>query len=678
MKDSLLPQQHHRQPDESVATNELRANGKVLQDNRHQNQSISHRKSRPLQRNNTGLPDNLKSGMENLSGVNLDQVKVHYNSTKPASIQAHAFAQGTDIHLAKGQEKHLPHELGHVVQQAQGRVKPTASVAGMAVNDNASLEREADSLGARALSSSIQRVENRTISNPTTWQAAVSNKSNSDLSKAPMQRYLIIGNTDYTRELKDNAGDIDGLTDQVYNAMEAALDQTDDYENEVYLFIHANTGGLVKRQIKKWIEDNQGEGLPHSSNPTFGRKQQGRSYANYVDAAKAIYGWVSAKPGRRREKALANQVYQSPVIEAQIDSLLNKLALWIHGKGNSAAIETELDRDNPVDANWADYQRWFNRIRVADGRQIPGRFLPVLQHPQNYNMRDKIATLHDVMKYFMGTSVTAGAGELDETPFAGFQATTQGGRQNYHRPTSSILRRNAMTKERVGANLPAERLAGRVRDSNEESHATFEYARRNQIPMWARHSYTAARMMRLGQQAGADHGEISAVAWSIMAFWRKDYDHRSIPYHTLHEIMDFTPAFGLNYDPQAPGAGLEQHDIEPRLLDAIYAKASLAGWSARKSHLFRSRPKGVGKMRDEIRSSHTNSAKLVAIRGFAHSRTGPAQDRHADTRRFYQTLDNIPANVGLYSLATTARATKVTIAGELLQVLNQIKAFAFT
>lgn len=107
---------------------------------------------KPVQRkpNQTGLPDNLKTGMENLSGMSLDHVKVHYNSSKPAAVQAHAYAQGSDIHLASGQEKHLPHELGHVVQQAQGRVKPTKSVNGMAVNDNAGLEAEADRMGEKA------------------------------------------------------------------------------------------------------------------------------------------------------------------------------------------------------------------------------------------------------------------------------------------------------------------------------------------------------------------------------------------------------------------------------------------------------------------------------------------------------------------------------------------------
>lgn len=119
-------------------------------------QSGMHPIQRQLNPNKTGLPDNLKSGMENLSGMSLDHVKVHYNSPKPAAVQAHAYAQGGDIHLASGQEKHLPHELGHVVQQAQGRVKPTTSVAGMSVNDNAGLESEATVMGEQALQRALK------------------------------------------------------------------------------------------------------------------------------------------------------------------------------------------------------------------------------------------------------------------------------------------------------------------------------------------------------------------------------------------------------------------------------------------------------------------------------------------------------------------------------------------
>ncbi|EBP3743526.1 DUF4157 domain-containing protein [Salmonella enterica subsp. arizonae] len=119
----------------------------------HASAALEDKRAPTVQRqpNKTGLPDNLKSGMENLSGMSLDNVRVHYNSAKPAAVQAHAYAQGNDIHLASGQEKHLPHELGHVVQQAQGRVTATTTVAGMAVNDSPALEHEADVLGASAL-----------------------------------------------------------------------------------------------------------------------------------------------------------------------------------------------------------------------------------------------------------------------------------------------------------------------------------------------------------------------------------------------------------------------------------------------------------------------------------------------------------------------------------------------
>ncbi|MBW1296268.1 DUF4157 domain-containing protein [Aquimarina litoralis] len=103
-------------------------------------------------RNNTGLPDKLKAGIETLSGYSMNDVKVHYNSNKPAQLRALAYAQGTDIHLAPGQEKHLPHEAWHVVQQKQGRVKPTMQFKGKTpINDDVKLEKEADVMGAKAL-----------------------------------------------------------------------------------------------------------------------------------------------------------------------------------------------------------------------------------------------------------------------------------------------------------------------------------------------------------------------------------------------------------------------------------------------------------------------------------------------------------------------------------------------
>lgn len=97
------------------------------------------------------LPASLQSGIEALSGLAMDHVRVRRDSPRPAALGALAYAQGSEIHLAPGQEAHLPHEAWHVVQQAQGRVRPTLQMqAGTAVNDDAGLEAEADRMGAAA------------------------------------------------------------------------------------------------------------------------------------------------------------------------------------------------------------------------------------------------------------------------------------------------------------------------------------------------------------------------------------------------------------------------------------------------------------------------------------------------------------------------------------------------
>lgn len=101
-------------------------------------------------RRNNGLPAQLQNGIENLSGYSMDNVRVHYNSPRPAGLNALAYAKGEDIYVAPGQEKHLPHEAWHIVQQKQGRAVPTGRLNGVDINDNPALEHEADVMGAKA------------------------------------------------------------------------------------------------------------------------------------------------------------------------------------------------------------------------------------------------------------------------------------------------------------------------------------------------------------------------------------------------------------------------------------------------------------------------------------------------------------------------------------------------
>ena len=81
----------------------------------------------PEKKNKTGLPDNLKAGIEQISGLSMHDVKVHYNSDAPAQLKSHAYAQGSDIHIAP-------------VQLSNKGV----------INEDTNLEKVADDIGAKA------------------------------------------------------------------------------------------------------------------------------------------------------------------------------------------------------------------------------------------------------------------------------------------------------------------------------------------------------------------------------------------------------------------------------------------------------------------------------------------------------------------------------------------------
>jgi hypothetical protein len=110
----------------------------------YQDDSKSSQQQFPQKPNNTGIPDDLKRFIEAASGVSLDEVRVFYNSEKPAEIGALAYAEGTNVYIGPGQEAHLEHELWHVVQQIQGRVKATTEINGKKVDGRKQMEDEAD------------------------------------------------------------------------------------------------------------------------------------------------------------------------------------------------------------------------------------------------------------------------------------------------------------------------------------------------------------------------------------------------------------------------------------------------------------------------------------------------------------------------------------------------------
>lgn len=92
----------------------------------------------------TGIPHALQRAAEQESGISMDDVRVSYNSRYPGTVGARAVARGNSIALAPGAESSLAHELGHIAQQKFGLVAATGERHGQAANDEASLERDAD------------------------------------------------------------------------------------------------------------------------------------------------------------------------------------------------------------------------------------------------------------------------------------------------------------------------------------------------------------------------------------------------------------------------------------------------------------------------------------------------------------------------------------------------------
>lgn len=112
--------------------------------------------SQPMQARNTAapvgaqLPSQLIVNAGTMSGIDVSDVRIHRNSAAPRRFDALAYAQGGDIYLGPGEDRHLAHELWHVVQQRQGRVPARGfNMDGAMVNDSPALEAEADRMAAR-------------------------------------------------------------------------------------------------------------------------------------------------------------------------------------------------------------------------------------------------------------------------------------------------------------------------------------------------------------------------------------------------------------------------------------------------------------------------------------------------------------------------------------------------
>jgi hypothetical protein len=212
----------------------------------------------PASGSGRALPGDVQAQMEGALGADFSAVRVHEGPQADA-MGALAYTQGTDIHFQPGQydpqsqsgQELLGHELTHVVQQSQGRVSAPSQAKGAPINDDASLEREADVMGARAA-----RGDHASMAPSTGAAGAVQRKS------APIQA-KVVKVLNFHRLADQIHGAVDGWgTDEeaVYSAL-SALDHKKENIDELGKVYQAKFGASLVADIR---DDFSGSELAHA------------------------------------------------------------------------------------------------------------------------------------------------------------------------------------------------------------------------------------------------------------------------------------------------------------------------------------------------------------------------------------------------------------------------------
>lgn len=129
--------------------------------------------SKPIQKKEDDFSEELQMKANSTFGEDFSNISIHKNSSKAKDLGALAFTQGENIHFSpgefnpqsqKGQEL-IGHEVAHVQQQRQNRVKPTIQTKNGNLSDSPLLENEADEKGRQfANSKNFEFIQNKRIS----------------------------------------------------------------------------------------------------------------------------------------------------------------------------------------------------------------------------------------------------------------------------------------------------------------------------------------------------------------------------------------------------------------------------------------------------------------------------------------------------------------------------------
>lgn len=377
-----------------------------------------------------------------------------------------------------------------------------------------------------------------------------------------IQRVLTVGGNNLTQAAK---GRDNGPADQVWQEITA---------QPAYATRTPGDQAAMSEQFWKWVRDERGTGRDEGSHPVWGRKSQDRIYDDVADLETALHGWVAAKPARREEKAYATQIIASPEVEVRLNSILHRVRARIDEiqdnpeEGGPERLRRIIDQlseavhEGPKigggttderGLGWYEYNLDHRASEASEeeastiATNITEGVLDVLDNPEKYAFRDKVVAVHDLMEYF--------GAQRPWNPVSQGSALSPPQQPWMTRSTSNI------TAEGVRKTTPNRGRAAHQGTRDEKASST-RFARRHGIPVWSGASNTAVQMLVLGQWVNATLDELTALAHSIFAFWRVEYDHTSLAPHTLHEVMDVAQNFGIPYNPLARYENLGHQDTE--------------------------------------------------------------------------------------------------------------------
>ncbi len=322
--------------------------------------------------NQTGLPDNLRAGIENLSGISMADVKVHFNSTKPSELQALAYTQGTDIYLGSGQEKHLAHEGWHVVQQKQGRVQPTMQAKGKPMNSDRALEKEADIMGAKALQTAPTDRLTTTIENPPSSLALPQQISQFSTSNMPVQFI-----TDQ---------DVDALYDAIYTLMsrlklDLGMPTGPDRRNTLY----ATVTGLLQEKYEDTVVDKMS--IEDAANEYVRMRVAG----SLINETPELFQMFANYNTRTYSKPISKLRITHPEVFDKLHK--NPEALEILSTAVEAAAETQKDAKKAKSKNGESLENSF----LTEGQKSISN--KILNATQTLGLKDQIQGGESLSKY---------------------------------------------------------------------------------------------------------------------------------------------------------------------------------------------------------------------------------------------------------------------------------------